>query len=124
MAGRSTRSTPSANTRLQPSVHGLEIGRSHARRAQRKHRRRNRIVTSVLTIMFVAAIGSAGWLAYTSYVEHDTNQQLETDRRVAEIERDRIGRTTDDIINELEQTPAWNGPGNPTFGVGADTAQP
>jgi hypothetical protein len=75
----------------------------------------------MLTIVLMAAIGGAGWFAYTAYVEHDANNRLETDRRVAEIERQRSGRTTDDIIEQLEQTPAWNGPGNPTFGVGDDT---
>lgn len=81
-------------------------------------------MATVLTIMLLSAAGGAGWFAYTAYVEHDNNEQVETDRRVAEIQQERIGRTTGDIINELEQTPSWNGPGNPTFGVGSDTANP
>jgi hypothetical protein len=75
-------------------------------------------VSSALTVTLMAAVTGAGWFAYAAYVEHDTNEQLETDRRVAEIEEQRKDRTTDDIIEQLEQTPAWNGPGNPTFGVG------
>ncbi len=124
MVGSKHRSTPQANSRLQPTVHGLDAGRHVARRAQRRRRRRNRYVRVVLTVVVTAVVGGAGWFAYTAYVEHDNNEQYETDRRVAEIERGREGRTTGDIINELEQTPAWNGPGNPTFGVGSDTAQP
>ena len=124
MARRSKQPAPIANAHLQPAVHGLELGRSVARRSQRRHRRRNRIVTTVLTIMAMAAVGGAGWLGYTAYVDHDNSEQIETDRRVAEIQQGRIGRTTDDIINELEQTPAWNGPGNPNFGVGPDLDQP
>jgi mannitol-1-phosphate/altronate dehydrogenase len=81
-------------------------------------------MTTVLTILLLAAVGGAGWFAYTAYVEHDSNEQVETDRRVAELQQERSGRTTGDIINELEQTPAWNGPGNPTFGVGGNTADP
>jgi len=115
---------PLASSRLQPAVHGLDIGRSEARRAQRKQRRRNRLVTTLGAILVAAAACGAGWFAYTAYTVHDTNEQLETDRRVAEIEQERIGRTTDDIIEELERTPAWNGPGNPTFGVGSGTEDP
>ena len=71
-----------------------------------------------MAIVLSAAVGGAGWFAYTAYVEHDSNEQLENDRRVAELEQQRQGRTNDDLIEQLEQTPAWNGPGNPTFGVG------
>jgi len=124
MTGRSQRSTPPVNHYLQTSVHGLEAGRSHARKAQRRRRRRNLVVTTLLSVVAAAAIGGAGWFAYSAYVEHDTQEQREIDRRVAEIERQRAGRTTNDIIEELEQTPAWNGPGNPTFGVGSDTGTP
>ena len=72
----------------------------------------------MLAIVLSAAVGGAGWFAYTAYVEHDDNEQLENDRRVAELEQQRQGRTNEDLIEQLEQTPAWNGPGNPTFGVG------
>ena len=122
--GRSQRSTTQSNTRLQPSVHGLDAGRAHARKVQRKRHRANRAATSLLTIMAIAAVASAGWFAYSAYIEHDSTQQLETDRRVAEIQQDRQGRTTDDIIEQLEETPRWNGPGNPTFGVGSDSNEP
>jgi hypothetical protein len=124
MAGRSKHSAVPSKAHNSAAVHGLDLGRDAARRSQRRRRRSNRLLTTVLTILLLAAVGGAGWLAYTAYVEHDGNEQVETDRRVAEIEQERIGRTTDDIINELQQTPAWNGPGNPTFGVGGDTANP
>lgn len=126
MARRSRHHTPRANAHLGPAVHGLDIGRHHARQAQRRQRLRHRILTTTLTLLALSAVAAAGWFAYSAYVDHDTNEQRETDRRVAEIEQERSGRTTEDIINELEETPAWNGPGNPTFGVGngTDTAEP
>lgn len=124
MAGRSPRATTPVNPYLRTAVHGLDAGRSHARQAQRRRRRRNRAVTAIVSFVAAAAVGGAGWFGYSAYVEHGTNEQLETDRRVAEVERQRAGRTTDDIIDELEQTPAWNGPGNPTFGVGSDSGTP
>jgi hypothetical protein len=120
MAGRSKHKESAGNVNLQPSVYGLDLGRDVARRSQRKRRRRNRIVRSMSTVVILATIGGAGWFAYTSYVEHDNNEQIENDRRVAEVRRRQAGRTTDDIIDLLEDTPAWNGPGNPTFGVGSD----
>ena len=120
--GRGRSNSPGAqHTSLrQPAVHGLEAGRAHARKAQRRRHRANRAATTLLSIMAIAAVGGVGWFAYSAYVEHDTNEQQETDRRVAEIERQREGRTTDDIIDQLEAQPAWNGPGNPTFGVDAE----
>ncbi len=120
MAGRSNVSAPGAHLSRQAGVYGLEAGRDLARRGQRSRRRRNRVVRSLLTVVVIGFVGGAGWFGYTAYVEHDTNEQVENDRRVAEIEQQRIGRTTDDLIEQLEQTPAWNGPGNPTFGVGDD----
>jgi len=123
-AGRSHQTSAHNNAHRQPAVHGLDAGRSHARKAQRRRQRSNRVVTSFLTIIVIAAAAGGGWLAYSAYVEHDTNEQLETDRRVAEIERDRQGRTAEDVIVLLEDQPAWNGPGNPNFGVGSDVGQP
>lgn len=101
-----------------PAVHGLDAGRHHARRSQRRQRRRDRFRTLVVAALLIAAIGGVAWFFYAAYIEHDTNEQVETDRRVAELKRERDGKTTDDIITELEETPAWNGPGNPTFGIG------
>lgn len=123
-AGRSHQTSAHSNAHRQPAVHGLDAGRSHARKAQRRRQRSNRVVTSFLTIIVIAAAAGGGWFAYSAYVEHDTNEQLETDRRVAEIEQERQGRTTQDIIEQLEDQPSWNGPGNPNFGVGSDTGQP
>lgn len=81
-------------------------------------------MTTLVALVVVGAIGAAGWLGYTAYVEHDSNEQLENDRRVAERERARQGRTPSDIIEQLEDQPAWNGPGNPTFGVGSGGNEP
>ncbi len=124
MGGKTKAATPGSNPYAAGAVHGLDQGRVHAKRAQRRSRRRDRILTVVMAILALTAVGSAGWFGYTAYVEHNTNEQEETDRRVAEIERQRAGETTDDIIEKLEQTPAWNGPGNPNFGVGSDSGNP
>lgn len=106
---------------VRPTVHGLDAGRAHARKVQRRRHRANRSLTMLFSFVAVAAVAGAGWFAYSAYYEHDANEQRETDRRVAELERQREGRTTDDIIEQLEDQPTWNGPGNPNFGVGSDT---
>jgi type VI protein secretion system component VasK len=124
MGARTKTATPSSNPYAAAAVHGLDDGRKRAQRRQRRSRRRDRILTAVMAILAVAAVGSASWLGYTAYVEHNTNQRTETDRRFAEIERQRANETTDDIIDQLQESPAWNGPGNPTFGVGSDSGTP
>ncbi len=70
-----------------------------------------------MVAVLATMVGGVAWFVYTAYIEHDTTEQLETDRRIAELKREQAGESTDDIIDQLEQTPAWNGPGNPTFGV-------
>ena len=102
-----------------PAVHGLDAGRDQARRAQRRRRRRDRLRTLIVVTALISAVGGIAWFVYAAYIEHDTNEQVDFDRRVAELNREREGETVDDIITELEQTPAWNGPGNPAFGVGS-----
>jgi hypothetical protein len=104
---------------VQPAaVHGLEAGRKHAQRALRRRRRRNRITTLVIAAIAAGVIAGAGWVAFEIYAEHTTDEQLEHERRVAELERRRDGQDVEDVIGELEELPRWNGPGTPAFGVG------
>jgi cell division protein FtsB len=119
MPSRATRKgSPTTVVTSGVAVHGLEHGRKHAQRMQRRRRRRDRVVTWITMTVVAGVLAGAGWVGYQVYDNHRTNQQIETERRVAEFQREQANQTVDDVIDELEQTPAWNGPGNPTFGVG------
>ena len=71
-----------------------------------------------------ASTVGAAWFGYQVYVEHARADELEHERGVQERARQRADETIGDVIVELEETPRWNGPGNPTFGVGTDTIAP
>lgn len=115
---------PPTHLHARPAVYGLDAGRARAHKLQRGRRRRTRAMTGVLIVVITAAVGGAGWVGYQAYLEHNADDQLEHDRRVAELARERAGQSMEGVIDELEETPRWNGPGNPTFGVGSDTTQP
>jgi hypothetical protein len=107
-----------------PGVIGLDLGREAARRAQRRKRRHDRVVSLLLAAVAAGLIGVAGWFGYQTYVDHQAQREQERDRRTAEIERERSGEGVEDVIEDLEESPKWNGPGNPSFGVGEDTVAP
>jgi hypothetical protein len=65
--------------------------------------------------MFVTVggvVGAAGYFGYQFFVEEQNNNSVVTEPTP--------GRSADEIIDHLEEQPRWNGPGNPTFGVGGD----
>jgi hypothetical protein len=123
MSRISSRQPAPSNPNLPTAVYGLEAGHRRAQRSQRRRRRSNGIITFVLAVMAVAAVGAAGWFGYLTYVDHSDTEEVERNERVAEFERQRAGEGIADVIEDLEDSPRWNGPGNPTFGVG-DEADP
>ena len=118
MAFRSRRREAPIAAGQGSAVHGLDLGREHARRLQRRRRRRDRVVNMTMMAVLAGIAAGGAWFGYSVYTDHRTNEQVETDRRVAEFQRQQANQTIDDVIVELEESPAWNGPGNPTFGVG------
>lgn len=102
---------------LGPSaVIGLEGGRELARRRQRRKQLKDKIFGVSGAIIALAVVASAAYIGYTIYDETQAKERLESEQRQAE--NDGEGTTIRDAIDELEETPRWNGPGNPTFGVG------
>lgn len=103
---------PTLSPLLPPAVAGLEHGRHAARRRAARHRVKNTIVSGLMFVIFAGVVGGAAWFGYQYFA----------------VERDKISydqnptqqRTTDEVITILEEQPRWNGPGNPTFGVGGD----
>jgi hypothetical protein len=104
------------------AVVGLEGGRKIADKRHRNKRVWQRFTSSVVIAILMGIVVAAGYVGYTIYTEGRDSEQVERDRRIAEIEAERSGRTTDDLIDELQNTPRWNGPGAPAFGVGDDAA--
>ena len=109
---------------MTPAVYGLDAGREHAHRAQRARRLRNR--ATALFFGTAAIVGSAAiaWVGYETYVEHSRAADLEHQQGVAEMNRKHAGETIDDVIDNLENTPTFNGPGAPALGLAPDTTQP
>ncbi|MDW3215084.1 MAG: hypothetical protein R8G01_13860 [Ilumatobacteraceae bacterium] len=108
-----------AHNPLGPSaVFGLEAGREHARRRQRRSQFKDKVFGAAGAIVAMAVVASVAYVGYTIYTEQQASDRLETEQRQAELDRQGSGNDLRDAIDELENSPAWNGPGNPTFGVG------
>jgi hypothetical protein len=108
MSGKPTITNPL----FAPSVHGLEHGRKHAHRRAARRRVTNTIVSGAMFIVAAGVVGGAGYYLWQFYVDEqgrNADQGPVVDQR-----------TTGEIIQDLEDNPRWNGPGNPTFGVGDD----
>lgn len=113
-----------ANVLGSRSVVGLDASRDIVRQQQRRRRRRDRIVTSLMALLLVAAAAGAGWFGYQFFTEDQTTERIEVEQRRAALDRQGSGDKLRDAIDELEESPAWNGPGNPSFGVGNDDKTP
>lgn len=115
--------TPAPHNRLAPpSVHGLEGSREVADQRNRRKRVKARFTSAVVFAILAGVVLAAGYVGYELYTEQRADEQVERDVRLAEIQAERAGRTSDDLIDQLEDTPRWNGPGAPAFGVGEEPA--
>lgn len=104
---------------LSPSaVVGLEGGREVARRRQRRRHLKDKSIGAAGAIIAVAVVAAAAYVGFTIYDEQQASDRLETEQRQTELDRARSGDDLRDALDELEESPVWNGPGNPTFGVG------
>ena len=72
-------------------------------------------VQSGIKGMFAGVIGGAGYYGYHFYKD---DQRKQADVQPA------APLTPQEAIDKLENLAPWNGPGNPTFGVGEKPAQP
>ena len=103
-----TRERPASPVSHQPiPVIGLEHGRAVARRRARARRRSNSAVGFAVFGLIAASAVGAGYVTWDYF-------QGEQDAPVVESDR----MTVDEVIEELERRPAWNGPGSPAFGIG------
>ena len=89
-------------------VHGLEHSRHHARRHGRRRRRANLVKNTLVAVVAFGVVGGAGYFAWTEFGRDTGPETPSTGGRL----------TPTEAIEVLEEQPRWNGPGNPTFGVG------
>ncbi len=122
MRGRSKATSPPAY--MTPAVYGLDAGRAHAHRAQRSRRLRSRVSTAVFTIIAIAGFATIAWVGYQVYLDHTRAAEIEHQQGVEEMNRKHAGESMDDVIDNLEGSPAFNGPGAPALGLGSSTTQP
>jgi hypothetical protein len=94
------------------AVHGLEHGRTHARRHAARRRTKNTIVSGVMFVIAAGVVGGAGYYLWQFY---DDEQERNLSERPA-VEQ----RTTDELIDQFDDAPRFNGPGAPAFGIGDD----
>ncbi len=106
------------NPLAAPSVIGLEAGREVARRNQRRRRFRDTITSGIGALVAVVVVAVAAYVGYTIFGEQQETERIESELRRAELQEQRSGDNVLDAIDELEEQPKWNGPGNPNFGVG------
>lgn len=98
------------------AVLGLEGGRELARLQQRRRRVADRVKSGIIGLIAIAVIAVGGWVGYTLYEEQQRADAEEREQREAEL--DPNGDDLREAIDELEESPKWNGPGNANFGVG------
>ena len=113
---------PTPHPLASRAVVGLEDSRKVADKRHRNKRVQQRLTSSVVIAILIGVVAAVGYVGYTVYADQRDDEQVERDRRVDEIQAQRNRQTADDIIVELENTPRWNGPGAPAFGVGDDPA--
>lgn len=122
MRGRATQPSPSPF--VTPPVYGLEAGREYAHRAQRSRRLRNRAIGFLFTVAAITGFAAIAWVGYQAYLEHTRASELEHQQGVEEFQRKQAEQSMDDVIDDLEQTPAFNGPGAPELGLGPGITTP
>ena len=110
MAGRNHGATGNS-VLLPPAVEGLAAGRKVAQHRHRRRRLRTAISRTIGLAVVMGAVGGAGYVGYEVWLAEDGWDTDGEQRQVSEEE-------LRGVIDDLEDNPRWNGPGNPTFGVG------
>ena len=90
---------------------GLDAGREHAQRRFRRRQRINRLKIFVVALVGLGVLSAAGYVGWQVYED----ERAKEDQLRLENQTNMNPREAIDI---LEESPRWNGPGNPTFGVG------
>jgi uncharacterized membrane protein YsdA (DUF1294 family) len=123
MRARAPRSLP-PQPLVGPAVYGLDAGRAHARHNRRVRHVWDRVLTIIVTVAAVGGLAAGAWVGYQVYLEHTKKAEIEHQRGVEEQARRHADESLVDVIDDLGQTPVFNGPGAPALGLGPGTTEP
>ncbi len=122
MRGKASQASPPAH--VTQAVYGLDAGRAQARRSNRARQFRSRLLTLTMTAILLAGVAGAAWVGYQAYVDHSRKAEQEHQQGVQEWERKHAEQSMDDVIDDIEEDPVFNGPGAPRLGLAPGSTQP
>jgi hypothetical protein len=122
MRGRSP--GPSPHVYGGQAVYGLDVGVAHARRRRRLRHVWDRAVTTAAAIALAIGIVAGIWFGYQVYLEHTKDAEIQHQHGVDEQARRIAEQSMNDVIDDLGQSPVFNGPGAPVLGLGPATTEP
>ena len=84
----------------------------------------DRAVTTAAAIVLAIGIVAGIWFGYEVYLEHTKDAEIQHQRGVDEQARRIADQSMNDVIDDLGQSPVFNGPGAPVLGLGPATTEP
>lgn len=92
-------------------LHDIDVyaaGRQRAQKHASRRRRKDTVISAALFLVAAAFVVFGGYIGWEIYLaSNDENDGNGPERRSPE-----------QVIEQLEDQPKWNGPGAPAFGVG------
>ena len=122
MRGKASPTPPPAH--VSQAVYGLDLGRAQARRSNRMRQLRSRVLMLTMTLVLLAGLAGAAWVGYQTYLDHSRKAEQEHQQGVEEWERKHAEQSIDDVIDDIEEDPVFNGPGAPKLGLAPAATQP
>ena len=122
MRGKASQASPPAH--VTQAVYGLDLGRAQARRSNRMRQLRSRLLTLTMILVLLAGAAGAAWVGYQAYLDHSRKAEQEHQQGVEAWERKHAEQSIDDVIDDIEEDPVFNGPGAPRLGLAPDATQP
>ena len=113
-----------SNPLTPTAVYGLDAGRIQARKAQRSRRFWNKTISLTMAMVIVAGVVAGAWFGYQMYLDHSKHAEIDFQQGVDEIARRDAEDSLVDVIDDLDRTPTFNGPGAPMLGLAPVSTEP
>ena len=81
-------------------------------------------MTIAFTVGLAIGVAAGAWVGYQVYIEHTRDAEIDHQLGVEEWARKHAEESLDDVIDDLQQTPTFNGPSAPLLGLDPGTTQP